>query len=118
MKDCPPDAIRRAPNGEVFIADNCIGCGNCQRNCPYGVIHMSKKMPSKPGPLQWLLFGRGPGPGQDPTGAARATGEKKAVKCDMCKDLPGGSACVRSCPTGAAIRISPEDLPAFAQSKA
>src|SRR5690606_2791012 len=22
MKDCPPDAIHRAPNGEVFIADN------------------------------------------------------------------------------------------------
>ncbi|MEO8011869.1 MAG: cyclic nucleotide-binding domain-containing protein, partial [Dokdonella sp.] len=33
MKDCPPDALRRAPNGEVFIADNCIGCGNCERNC-------------------------------------------------------------------------------------
>jgi Fe-S-cluster-containing hydrogenase component 2 len=118
MKDCPPDAIRRAPNGEVFIADNCIGCGNCQRNCPYGVIHMAKKMPTKPGPLSWLLFGKGPGPGQDPLGLAKATGEKKAVKCDMCKDLPGGSACVRSCPTGAAIRISPEDLPAYAQSKA
>jgi Fe-S-cluster-containing hydrogenase component 2 len=32
---------------------------------------------------------------------------KKAVKCDMCKDLPGGAACVRACPTGAAIRVSP-----------
>jgi Fe-S-cluster-containing hydrogenase component 2 len=34
--------------------------------------------------------------------------QKKAVKCDMCKDLPGGPACVRACPTGAAIRVSPE----------
>ena len=34
MKDCPPDAIRRAPNGEVYIQDSCIGCGNCERNCP------------------------------------------------------------------------------------
>ena len=32
MKDCPPDAIHRNPNGEVFIANTCIGCGNCQRN--------------------------------------------------------------------------------------
>ncbi|MEM9183360.1 MAG: cyclic nucleotide-binding domain-containing protein [Pseudomonadota bacterium] len=116
MKDCPPDAIHRAPNGEVFIADNCIGCGNCQRNCPYGVIHMSAQMPKKPGILQWLMFGRGPGPGQDPAGKKKAKGEKKAVKCDMCKGIKGGPACVRSCPTGAAIRISPEELSSYAQS--
>ena len=64
MKDCPPDAIRRAPNGEVFIRDNCIGCGNCERNCPYGVIHMAAQPPEKPGLLAWLLLGLGPGPGE------------------------------------------------------
>ena len=119
MKDCPPDAIHRAPNGEVFIADNCIGCGNCERNCPYGVIHMSYQPPKKPGLIQWLLFGSGPGPGEAPHDAHdHADGEiKKAVKCDMCKDLSGGPACVRSCPTGAAIRISPEEFPAYAQSR-
>jgi cGMP-dependent protein kinase 2 len=26
----------------------------------------------------------------------------------MCKDLAGGPACVRACPTGAAVRLSPE----------
>ena len=41
MKDCPPDAIHRSSGGEVFIADTCIGCGNCQKNCPYGVIQMA-----------------------------------------------------------------------------
>jgi Fe-S-cluster-containing hydrogenase component 2 len=35
---------------------------------------------------------------------------KKAIKCDLCKDNAMGPACVRSCPTGAAIRISPEAL--------
>ena len=34
MKDCPPNAIRRSPTGEVFIDDSCIGCGNCVVNCP------------------------------------------------------------------------------------
>ncbi|HQY34945.1 MAG TPA: cyclic nucleotide-binding domain-containing protein, partial [Pseudomonadota bacterium] len=107
MKDCPPDAIHRAPNGEVFIADNCIGCGNCERNCPYGVIKLTSKPKKKPGLLAWLMFGAGPGPGEAPYKKKSKDGpqeEKKAVKCDMCKDLPGGAACVRACPTGAAIR--------------
>ncbi len=116
MKDCPPDAIHRAPNGEVFIADNCIGCGNCERNCPYGVIHMAAKPKKKPGLLQWLLFGAGPGPGESPYDPD--SHEKKAVKCDMCKDIKGGAACVRACPTGAAIRISPEQLPEYAYARA
>jgi Fe-S-cluster-containing hydrogenase component 2 len=32
------------------------------------------------------------------------------VKCDMCKDLDGGPACVRACPTGAALRLNPEQF--------
>ena len=109
MKDCPPDAIRRAPNGEVYIMDNCIGCGNCERNCPYDVIQMASKPAPKPPLWQWLLFGSGPGPGQAPKSEEKSS-EKKAVKCDMCKDLDGGPACVRACPTGAAIRINPEQF--------
>ncbi|MGH8090980.1 MAG: cyclic nucleotide-binding domain-containing protein, partial [Rudaea sp.] len=61
MKDCPPDAIHRAPNGEVFIADNCIGCGNCERNCPYGVIRLAAVDPQRrrPSLWSWLLLGAG-----------------------------------------------------------
>jgi Fe-S-cluster-containing hydrogenase component 2 len=112
MKDCPPDAIHRAPNGEVFIADNCIGCGNCERNCPYGVIQMAATPPEKPGLLRWLMFGAGHGPGEDksPEAIAKRTGAKHAVKCDMCLDIDGGPACVRACPTGAAIRVSPDQF--------
>jgi thioredoxin reductase/CRP-like cAMP-binding protein/Fe-S-cluster-containing hydrogenase component 2 len=114
MKDCPPDAIHRAPNGEVFIADNCIGCGNCERNCPYGVIQMAYMDEArKPSLLSWLLFGFGPGPGQAPEGEHAPDAAKKATKCDMCKDLPGGPACVRACPTGAALRVSPEQFMAI-----
>lgn len=116
MADCPPNAIHRGPTGEVYIDDSCIGCGNCQRNCPYGVIRMDKVPPKKPWLLSWFLLGRGPGPGEpshkwakktDPAYAEKA---KKAIKCDMCSGQEGGPACVRACPTGAAIRVSPEQF--------
>lgn len=109
MKDCPPDAIRRAPNGEVYIQDNCIGCGNCERNCPYGVIQMAGRNEAAPSLIGWLLTGRGPAPGRRQPLNESST-EKKAVKCDMCTNLPGGPACVRACPTGAALRMAPADF--------
>ncbi len=116
MTDCPPNAIRRGADGEVFIDETCIGCGNCQRNCPYGVIRMDSPPPDKPGLLSWFLFGAGPGPGEPDlewkTKAKKKHGEKPkvAIKCDMCAGIDGGPACVRACPTGAAIRVSPEDF--------
>jgi cGMP-dependent protein kinase 2 len=124
MADCPPNAIHRGPDGEVFINDTCIGCGNCQRNCPYGVIRMDSVPPKKPSLLNWLLFGAGPGPGEpskkwsyknaDPT----VEKAKKAIKCDMCSGIEGGPACVRACPTGAAIRVAPEQFLSIARLEA
>ncbi len=113
MKDCPPNAIRRSETGEVYIDDTCIGCGNCESNCPYDVIKMVYEAPEKPGLLSWLFFGAGDGPGEQPgykpTEAAKARG-RKAVKCDACIGLAGGPACVRACPTGAALRLGPEQF--------
>jgi Fe-S-cluster-containing hydrogenase component 2 len=111
MKDCPPDAIHRNPQGEVFIDDTCIGCGNCERNCPYGVIQLAQKDPNRKPPSlwAWLLTGLTPEPGREAPVHSKELG-KKAVKCDMCSGLSGGAACVRACPTGAAIRVSPEEF--------
>jgi len=114
MTDCPPNAIHRGPDGEVFIDETCIGCGNCQRNCPYDVIRMDQAPPKKPGLLSWMLFGAGPGPGEPDRKwkeshlKAGVETHKVAIKCDMCVGKKGGPACVRACPTGAAIRVSPE----------
>ena len=115
MSDCPPNAIRRGPDGEVFISDACIGCGNCQRACPYGVIQMDKPPPPKPSLMKWMLFGMGPGPGQPDyewrkkaAAKQRSESPKLAIKCDMCTGKSVGPACVRACPTGAAIRVSPD----------
>jgi CRP-like cAMP-binding protein/Fe-S-cluster-containing hydrogenase component 2/thioredoxin reductase len=111
MKDCPPDSIRRTIEGEVFINDTCIGCGNCVTNCPYDVIQMATvdNNPKRPSLWQWLVFGQGTEPGTKGKESDQ-TASKLAVKCDMCKDLANGPACVRSCPTGAAIRVTPEEF--------
>jgi CRP-like cAMP-binding protein/Fe-S-cluster-containing hydrogenase component 2/thioredoxin reductase len=112
MTDCPPDAIARDPHGEVYIKSNCIGCGNCEKNCPYDNIFM---VHPKAGwnPFDWvkglLGFDGAGGAGGEPK---EDTGRTVAVKCDLCREIHGGPACVRSCPTGAAIRLEPEQYQA------
>ena len=100
MLDCPPDAIVRDPRGEVYIKSNCIGCGNCEKNCPYGNIFMVHKEPKK-SLFGWLtsLFRK----------EQEHIEQTVAVKCDLCREIKGGPACVRTCPTGAAIRLTPEE---------
>lgn len=109
MKDCPPDAIHRGGiGGEVYIDDSCIGCGNCEQNCPYGVIQMAYRNEAPDTFWRWMLFGMGEKPGKGAPVEENDSAPKQAVKCDMCMDLSGGPACVRACPTGAAMRLSPE----------
>jgi CRP-like cAMP-binding protein/thioredoxin reductase len=102
MLDCPPDAIARDPHGEVFIKSNCIGCGKCEENCPYGNIFMVH--PQKERTLfDWVRSLLHIGSQEKPVDP----GKTVAVKCDLCREIDGGPACVRSCPTGAAIRLEP-----------
>lgn len=106
MLDCPPDALSRSASGEVVIKDSCIGCGNCVSNCPYGVIKLVYDYTSS-GWSFLSLFGLG----------KKEKGPAKAAKCDMCYELAGGPACVRACPTGAAMRVNPAKLVQIAGSK-
>lgn len=120
MKDCPPNAIHRAASGEVFIDSSCIGCGNCESNCPYDVIRMEYEAPKQPPVWSWLLFGIGSDVGEvkgfQPDDAALARG-KKAVKCDACLSIKTGPACVSACPTGAARRVTPENYLTYLQER-
>ncbi len=99
MTDCPPDALARLSSGEVVIKDSCIGCGNCTRNCPYGVIQLVHDHIDRSPLLSFFGLNGG-----------HVEGPAYAAKCDMCADLNGGPACVRSCPTGAAMRVNPKEL--------
>lgn len=105
MIDCPPDALTRNQDGEVLIKDVCIGCGNCVTNCPYGVPKLIHEKPAKFDFWAWIGL-RKP-----------EEGRAKAAKCDLCSTLPQGPACVRACPTGAAVRINPIELAEMLRNK-
>jgi CRP-like cAMP-binding protein len=85
MIGCPTGAIQRNKDGEVDINDNCIGCENCARKCPYGNITMMP-LPEDQRPNPQVV--------------------KRAIKCNMCKGF-AYSNCVYNCPRGAVLRVDP-----------
>jgi Fe-S-cluster-containing dehydrogenase component/CRP-like cAMP-binding protein len=85
MIGCPTGAIQRFADGDVDINDNCIGCENCARKCPYGNITM-RPLEEKERPSPEVT--------------------KRAIKCNLCRGY-GYSNCVHECPRGAIIRVDP-----------
>jgi formate dehydrogenase iron-sulfur subunit len=84
LKACPaPGAIVKYSNGIVdFISENCIGCGYCVAGCPFDIPRISKK-------------------------------DNKAYKCTLCSDRVAVGlepACIKSCPTGALMFGSWDDM--------
>jgi Fe-S-cluster-containing dehydrogenase component/CRP-like cAMP-binding protein len=102
MIGCPTGAIHRASDaGQVVINDDtCIGCGTCANSCPYNNIRMVE-IRDRQG--RFIL---------DEVSQAPV---RKATKCDLCIDQPGGPACERACPHDALLRIDMGDLPKLAQ---
>lgn len=110
MKDCPPDAIRRTQTGAVYIQDNCIGCGNCEANCPYGAIDLVAMSNQKNGLWKQLVTATQRFLPSNDIAPQEVPAIKLAVKCDACTTVAGGPACVRACPTGAALRLGSGEL--------
>ncbi|HEU0201165.1 MAG TPA: formate dehydrogenase subunit beta [Burkholderiaceae bacterium] len=84
LRACPaPGAIVKYSNGIVdFVQENCIGCGYCVAGCPFDVPRISKK-------------------------------DNKAYKCTLCSDRVAVGlepACIKSCPTGALMFGSWDDM--------
>jgi formate dehydrogenase iron-sulfur subunit len=84
LKACPsPGAIVQYTNGIVdFHQENCIGCGYCVTGCPFDVPRISKK-------------------------------DNRAYKCTLCSDrvaVGQEPACVKTCPTGAIVFGTKEDM--------
>ena len=84
LKACPaPGAIVQYSNGIVdFHEENCIGCGYCIAGCPFNIPRLSKK-------------------------------DSKVYKCTLCSDRVAVGlepACVKTCPTGAIVFGTKEDM--------
>jgi Fe-S-cluster-containing hydrogenase component 2/CRP-like cAMP-binding protein len=100
MDGCPVDAIHRKGTGlQVVIEDHCIGCGLCERSCPYGAIQMVAKKDGAAGPRT-------------------AAVPRRAVNCDLCADVGGQPFCVSACPHEAAIRLDGKTLLAEVTARA
>lgn len=84
LEACPsPGAIVQYANGIVdFNQDKCIGCGYCITGCPFDVPRISEK-------------------------------DSKAYKCTLCSDRVAVGlepACVKTCPTGAIVFGTKDDM--------
>ena len=104
MLDCPTGAIGRDPRGDVFVREDlCVGCGRCVTACPWGSVQMAPRAqpPKKSLPLLATSGVRAR------SADVAAAPSDVAVKCDMCRDLGHGPACVTSCPVDAIVRIEP-----------
>ena len=91
LKACPaPGAIVQYTNGIVdFQEENCIGCGYCVSGCPFDVPRISKQ-------------------------------DNRAYKCTMCSDrvaVGQEPACVKTCPTGAIVFGTKEDMKQHAEER-
>ena len=91
LKACPsPGAIVQYSNGIVdFHEENCIGCGYCVTGCPFNVPRISKK-------------------------------DSKAYKCTLCSDRVAVGlepACIKTCPTGALVFGSKDDMKHHAEER-
>ncbi len=91
LKACPsPGAIVKYANGIVdFNQDKCIGCGYCITGCPFDIPRISQK-------------------------------DHKAYKCTLCSDRVAVGlepACVKTCPTGAIVFGSKEDMQVHAAGR-
>jgi Fe-S-cluster-containing dehydrogenase component/CRP-like cAMP-binding protein len=104
MLDCPTGAIGRDSRGDVFVREDlCVGCARCVTACPWGSVQMAPRAEKAKKSL--------PMAGKDlrrpRSGEVGDASSDVAVKCDMCRDLGHGPACVSACPVDAIVRIEP-----------
>ena len=85
---CPVGAIALLPGGEVQIhRTRCIGCNQCEKECPYGVIDMLPPLSPSDG---------------SPVAIKK---QNVANKCDLCLTDEYDPPCVACCPYDAAHRV-------------
>jgi len=99
LTGCPTGAIQRTTGKGLIVINEgaCVGCATCANECPYDSIRMVDIYT----------------PAGDPVRDENGVAVRKASKCDLCFDLPGGAACVRACLYDALTRIDMRDRQAL-----
>lgn len=95
LEACPVGAITFLEDKAVQIhRTRCIGCGGCERKCPFDVINMYPRtsLPDAPNLS----------PTYEPLTVAN--------KCDLCLTDDYDPPCVASCPYDAAARVNPAEF--------
>lgn len=89
MAACPKGCVSIQDSSVIIDAKHCIGCKSCMEACPFGSIDMVSV-----------------------TGELQSDGSERIVanKCDLCKDVSTGPACVRTCPTDALVLVTEADV--------
>jgi len=107
MIGCPTGAIKRNTHGEVYHTDECIGCGNCARRCPFGNISIVDRQTYGAG-LRMTDKIRSWFGGAGVIAGGKKAVKQRAVKCDLCMDFYH-LGCQHNCPTGAIKSVKPSE---------
>lgn len=86
---CQSEAIEIIDGSVIVLPDKCIGCKSCAEACPFGTIQMVTL-----------------------STVQNLDGSPKSVpnKCDLCRGLSKGPACIRVCPTEALRLVNDEEM--------
>ncbi len=93
LNSCSEKVISKVDGVMIVNEELCIGCKNCLMACPFGALELLP-IAKKGKPVMQISCN---------------DVRKAAYKCDLCREVEGGPACVKACPHDVLKQIDIED---------